>query len=187
MRRCSISIEAQIEIDTTSPLIKCALRGISRSHVDRGVRHRTRLPVTWSMLLDGESLIPTWGVGGRVIWLCLSLSYFLIARSDEMFASSAGGVHPAHCLTRKDVAFFAGSTQLDYRHWRQANKMEIHFRGHKGDQDQTGDVRVRTREEASGPRAGYRADGGAVALMVCLLYTSPSPRDKRQSRMPSSA
>ena len=22
---------------------------------------------------------------------------------------------------------------------------------------------------------------------VCLLYTSPSPRDKRQSRMPSSA
>ena len=24
-------------------------------------------------------------------------------------------------------------------------------------------------------------------LMTCLLYTSPSPRDKRQSRMPSSA
>ena len=24
-------------------------------------------------------------------------------------------------------------------------------------------------------------------LEVCLLYTSPSPRDKRQSRMPSSA
>ena len=26
-----------------------------------------------------------------------------------------------------------------------------------------------------------------VALCDCLLYTSPSPRDKRQSRMPSSA
>ena len=25
------------------------------------------------------------------------------------------------------------------------------------------------------------------AIKVCLLYTSPSPRDKRQSRMPSSA
>ena len=24
-------------------------------------------------------------------------------------------------------------------------------------------------------------------VMSCLLYTSPSPRDKRQSRMPSSA
>ena len=38
--------------------------------------------------------------------------------------------------------------------------------------------------------------GGAMALVIraelfqpgfCLLYTSPSPRDKRQSRMPSSA
>ena len=27
----------------------------------------------------------------------------------------------------------------------------------------------------------------AAHLKVCLLYTSPSPRDKRQSRMPSSA
>ena len=27
----------------------------------------------------------------------------------------------------------------------------------------------------------------SASLHVCLLYTSPSPRDKRQSRMPSSA
>ena len=27
----------------------------------------------------------------------------------------------------------------------------------------------------------------ALTLLPCLLYTSPSPRDKRQSRMPSSA
>ena len=26
-----------------------------------------------------------------------------------------------------------------------------------------------------------------LSLNTCLLYTSPSPRDKRQSRMPSSA
>ena len=26
-----------------------------------------------------------------------------------------------------------------------------------------------------------------ASVKVCLLYTSPSPRDKRQSRMPSSA
>ena len=26
-----------------------------------------------------------------------------------------------------------------------------------------------------------------IGAMPCLLYTSPSPRDKRQSRMPSSA
>ena len=29
--------------------------------------------------------------------------------------------------------------------------------------------------------------GQGVLDIICLLYTSPSPRDKRQSRMPSSA
>ena len=33
-----------------------------------------------------------------------------------------------------------------------------------------------------------KIDGMDVTTMpICLLYTSPSPRDKRQSRMPSSA
>ena len=31
------------------------------------------------------------------------------------------------------------------------------------------------------------ASGHFEDCVVCLLYTSPSPRDKRQSRMPSSA
>ena len=30
-------------------------------------------------------------------------------------------------------------------------------------------------------------DIDVVGIYTCLLYTSPSPRDKRQSRMPSSA
>ena len=50
-----------------------------------------------------------------------------------------------------------------------------------------------------GTNFGFALTGGAfvadnVAVLlnfkgnyVCLLYTSPSPRDKRQSRMPSSA
>ena len=49
-------------------------------------------------------------------------------------------------------------------------------------------------------KPGYRADGNCRACMVeiegervlaasciCLLYTSPSPRDRVRSRMPSSA
>ena len=32
-----------------------------------------------------------------------------------------------------------------------------------------------------------RDDVKAAMVAACLLYTSPSPRDKRQSRMPSSA
>ena len=33
----------------------------------------------------------------------------------------------------------------------------------------------------------YNVKERGVGLSTCLLYTSPSPRDKRQSRMPSSA
>ena len=31
------------------------------------------------------------------------------------------------------------------------------------------------------------APANGIETIICLLYTSPSPRDKRQSRMPSSA
>ena len=34
---------------------------------------------------------------------------------------------------------------------------------------------------------GDGAQNGSTHATPCLLYTSPSPRDKRQSRMPSSA
>ena len=33
----------------------------------------------------------------------------------------------------------------------------------------------------------YQASGGTVRHLGCLLYTSPSPRDRQKSRMPSSA
>ena len=33
----------------------------------------------------------------------------------------------------------------------------------------------------------FIARNGEFTVNICLLYTSPSPRDKRQSRMPSSA
>ena len=33
----------------------------------------------------------------------------------------------------------------------------------------------------------WNGHGGAVKVEFCLLYTSPSPRDQRGSRMPSSA
>ena len=37
------------------------------------------------------------------------------------------------------------------------------------------------------PQVDVIASHGTQLLQCCLLYTSPSPRDKRQSRMPSSA
>lgn len=139
---------------------KVWLRVIARFHVERGVQRRTRLPVIWKMLLDGESPIRTWGVGGRVTWLCLCLSYSLIARSDEMFATSHGDVHPAHCITRQDVAFFSGDVRLADARLRQADRIEVWFRGHEGDQHQIGDVRIRTRDVATRARAVTESAAG---------------------------
>ena len=45
---------------------------------------------------------------------------------------------------------------------------------------------LRAREFYEKPTA-ERKRKKAAAVKRCLLYTSPSPRDKRQSRMPSSA
>ena len=41
--------------------------------------------------------------------------------------------------------------------------------------------------QATGRPVAMVCTSGTAAANFCLLYTSPSPRDKRQSRMPSSA
>ena len=58
--------------------------------------------------------------------------------------------------------------------------------------DKRFDVTTTTRYPASpsanlGPRMKAESGGTWPYREACLLYTSPSPRDKRQSRMPSSA
>ena len=52
---------------------------------------------------------------------------------------------------------------------------------------EAGSVSPRRQNGGDAPQGGpgERLAGGKLA--ACLLYTSPSPRDKRQSRMPSSA
>ena len=49
------------------------------------------------------------------------------------------------------------------------------------------EVRLIGREFVGGGYVTVLVRGETGAVNACLLYTSPSPRDKRQSRMPSSA
>ena len=160
-----------MELPTSSPLIKRALKGVTRSHVAAGTPKRVRRPISWDSLLEGQGLTLSWRPGGRVLWLSLALSYFFVARSDEI--SPAGAVHPVHCLTRRDVALYKGERRLTSLQWHQATSIEVRFRGHKGDQAQQGSVIVRTCDDASGTRSGVGAGGGAVALMVELLSVYP--------------
>ena len=99
-------VDVGIELSIRSPLIKSVLQGISRSHTLAGTRPRVRLPISWDVLIKGQKLISSWGSGGRVLWICLGMSYFFLARSDEVSANGSDVVNPAHCLTRSDVAFF---------------------------------------------------------------------------------
>ena len=166
-------LKVGVELPVTAPVVQCALREIAQAHVAVGMPRRVRLPVSFGVLLAGETLGLSWGSEGRVLWICLCLSYFLMARSDEMFAADSGTVHDVHRLTRGDVAFYAQATQLDEGRWQKADKVEVRFKGHKRDQEHIGSVRVRTRDEVRGSRSSYRADGGAVALMLELMSCCP--------------
>ena len=70
--------------------------------------------------------------------MSLALGYFFVARSDEIFASPTGVVHPVHCLTERDVALYRGGRRLTSLQWHQVTSIEVRFRGHKGDQGQQG-------------------------------------------------
>ena len=167
-------VKIGMELPTKSPLLERVFSGISRAHAVAGTEKRVRRPVSWEMLLDGETLIPSWGSGGRILWLCLALGYFLMTRSDELFATDAGVAHQVHCMTRGDVAFYSGGEQLPFLRWREARTVEIRFRGHKGDQLQAGNVLVRTRDAVRGLGSSLREGGGAVALLVELLSIHPN-------------
>jgi len=162
--------ERQLEIPIGAPLVNRALKGVEKTHVGHGTRPRVRLPISWETLLKGQSLILSWGEGGRVLWLCLALSFFLLTRSEEMFETSAAGIHPVHCLRRDDVTFYDEHDRvLLPLQWRRAIRADVRFRGHKADQTQRGSTLVRVREVANGPRSQIGAGGGAVALLVELM------------------
>ena len=98
-------VNLQTESPTSSPpLIKLALKGFARSHVAAWTPKIVRRPISWDALLGGQGLTSSLGPGGRVLRMSLALGYFFMARSDEIFASSTGVVHPVRCLTREDVA-----------------------------------------------------------------------------------
>ena len=66
----------------------------------------------------------------------------------------------------------------DVLHFAQINEMDGFFVSGRSENGQA----------AAGKFDWKQLEGSEVVLFkACLLYTSPSPRDKRQSRMPSSA
>lgn len=91
-------------------------------------------------------------------------------------------VHLAHCRTWKDVAFYSGEGQFGRLRWRAVDRLEVQFRGHKGDLSQVGSALVRTRSEVTGKRSGRDADHGAIAFIVGFLYVRRYPKSRLSPR-----
>lgn len=90
------------------------------ARIQVGTPRRVRVSVSLDVLLGGQTLQSLWGQGGRILWLCLAFSYFLVTRSEEMFASAEGGSHTVRCLQRDNVTCFAEEQVLPPLHWHKA-------------------------------------------------------------------
>lgn len=159
------SISRGYEPDTTPPVLASALKRAARSHDDAGNQASVRRPISWVMLLAGESLVPTWRTGGRVLWLALCASFRFLTR-EVILAGTRSRVHESYCLRRADVAYFRGMAQLEDSLWSTAGRVEVHFRGSKGDQMREGAVLTSVRK---GPPRPVGAGGGAVDFMIELM------------------
>lgn len=111
-------------------------------------------------------MVPSWGPERKVVWLCLNLRYFL-----RRFGRSAS---TAVFVVAEERLLCANNAQLPCSRWRRADKVKFHPQGHMGDEAQLGEVRAGPQDEACSPQSGYRANGGAVALMVERLSWHPT-------------
>ena len=89
-------VNLQMELPTSSPLIKRALKGVVRPNIAAGTPKRVRRSISWDARLGEQDLASSWGPGGRILWMSLALCNLFAARSNEIFASPTGVVHPVH-------------------------------------------------------------------------------------------
>lgn len=85
------------------------------------------------MLRGMEGAGKDWGVGGRVAWIRLALSYLILLRVSELFAQDDGKVHAVYCLRGKEVEFYAGERQMEGENKPEVETVEVRFRGSRGE------------------------------------------------------
>ena len=146
--------------------IQAVKKGVRRAYAEAGNQARVRRPLTWEMTRVMEESIGAWGVGGRIVWIGLALTYQLLLRASELFAEEGGKVHEVYCLRRGDVAFFDKGVQLGPGRREAADRVEIRFREGKGDQGKKGAVAVITQGSGG---VGEGPEGNVVNLMVKLV------------------
>ena len=107
--------------------------------------------------------------------------YQSLAAHCESLAARAGEVRVAVLRGAGGQAFVAGTDIAQFRDFAGGDDGVAYERRI--------DAGIGLIEALAGAYLGgeYKLLATFIVLVACLLYTSPSPRDKRQSRMPSSA
>ena len=83
------------------------------------------------------------------------------------------------------IATSSDTLQVSWRDPSTINGVLLYFEiSYHPSLDVTDDISVNITPNASG---SYQIELGNLIAYTCLLYTSPSPRDRQKSRMPSSA
>lgn len=159
------------ELPTSHCMIVAAGKGIDRIRGGSGKESQVRLPLTWAILAHGYLAVTSFKEGGKVAWLGLALSYFLLCRASELFAYANGLVHPEFCLTRDCVTFFLGDTQVRIEDRARADTVKIRFVASKTDQLREGCTITRTRAREGEGTGG--APVGAFEALVELLDENP--------------
>ena len=102
-------------------------------------------------------------------------------KHSKAISDRSGMEFPYLEMIREWNGFLVHRSEFESKH------PQLEISSKKGDDQGLADVRPdRTESEVARPLAPNPFETIA-ASSGCLLYTSPSPRDKRQSRMPSSA
>lgn len=97
------------------------------------------------------------------------LIYSVMQTFDEYLAADSGMAHVVYRTMPSGGAFLLQQPQLENLTWLPAEKIDVHFKGHKGDKVQVVIVHMRTRNEVRGSRSAVRSDGCSVACVVELV------------------
>src|SRR5665811_207186 len=113
---------------------------------------------------------------------------------DTLNATATAGVDTSRARIAGAIKRAADTTGTSFEYMLATAKMESNFNPKAGattssarglyqfiDQTWLGTVKE------AGAQLGYGNYADAITKYSCLLYTSPSPRDRTRSRMPSSA
>lgn len=156
-------------------------QGIRRAHVEICNHPKLRRPLTWEVVKGLEGCAVVWGVGERVVWMGLALSFLLLLWASELFADDRGDVHAVYCLRRGGVAFSRGDHQVYGNRVGEANKVEMRFRGLKEDQGRKGTLLGRTVGPTHRERGALellaeltrgQGDVGVLSNLLLMAYRS---------------